>query len=213
MCARKAADVVSEVTIAMKVALILFSILATFSFWFGPQGTLPDTCRGKSLPIKMLHGPKMTGSLPLRFGGTRPFPGPPIDTLPTGTKVHLVIKDFEEFAALWNRIAAKNPPGDWKAPPPQIDFSKEMVIISALGSRPTSGYWTIIDGACEVDNQLEVFITNVEDTSCVGQVQIRTYPADAVRIPRSDLPVVFRETEIPCTEWIKQFQASQIAAK
>ena len=30
-----------------------------------------------------------------------------------------------------------------------------------------------------------------------------TYPADAVRLPQTDLPVVFRETQIPCREWAK----------
>ena len=79
-----------------------------------------------------------------------------------------------------------------------------MVVIAAMGARPTSGYWTIIDGACEVDGKVEVFVSNVEDATCTGTLQILTHPADAVRIPRSDLPVVFRETQIGCTQWLDQ---------
>ena len=67
-----------------------------------------------------------------------------------------------------------------------------------------SGYWTIIDGACEVDGQVEVFVSNVEDARCSGQFMVVTYPADAVRLPQTDLPIVFRETQIPCTQWAKQ---------
>jgi hypothetical protein len=95
-------------------------------------------------------------------------------------------------------------PGQWLPPLPEIDFSKEMIIVSVMGQRPTSGYLTVIDGACEVDGQVEVFISSVEDPSCIGVFDAFTYPADAVRVPRSDLPVVFRETKIPCKQWAKQ---------
>jgi hypothetical protein len=75
--------------------------------------------------------------------------------------------------------------------------------VSAMGQRPSSGYWTFIDGACEVDGQVEVFVTNVEDVKCSGAFTVLTYPADAVRIPRTDLPIVFRETQLSCTQWHK----------
>jgi hypothetical protein len=92
---------------------------------------------------------------------------------------------------------------------PEVDFSKEMVVIAALGEKPSSGYGIIIDGACEVDGHVEVFVTSV-DGGCGGlQIAAVTAPADAVRIPQTDLPVVFRETRIPCTEWHKLFQGSK----
>ena len=77
-----------------------------------------------------------------------------------------------------------------------------MVVVAAMGARPTSGYWIIIDGACEVDGQVEVFVSNVEDVRCTGQLQVVTSPADAVRLPRTDLPIVFRETQVGCTQWL-----------
>jgi hypothetical protein len=95
-------------------------------------------------------------------------------------------------------------PGNWVPPQPEIDFAKEMLVVSANGQRPSSGYWTIIDGACETDGQLEIFITNLEEV-CGGALMVLTYPADAVRIPRSDSPVVFRETQIRCDEWRKNY--------
>lgn len=189
----------------MKLALIFFSLVTTLSLGFAPQGTPPVTCRGKSLPILLLPGPIMMGpSLPLRFGGTRPFPSPYVNGFPTDKGFRLVIKNRDEFSAFWKRLTAPVPPGQWVPPLPDIDFSKEMIVVAAMGTRPTSGYWTIIDGACEVNGQVEVFVSNVEDASCSGVLLAVTQPADAVRIPRSDLPIVFRETQISCTQWNKQ---------
>jgi hypothetical protein len=92
---RQAADVLSEVTISMKLALIFFSVLTSFSLWFGAQGTPPVICRGKPLSITLLPGSKMTGpSLPLRFGGTREFPRL---KFPSDKALRLVIKNRDEL--------------------------------------------------------------------------------------------------------------------
>lgn len=170
--------------------------------WFAAQEIPPVVCRGKPLSITLLPGPNMSGpSLPLRFGGTRQLPRPPVNSLPSDNALRLVIKNGDEFSNFWKRLNARVPTGSWVPPLPEIDFSKEMVVVAAMGVRPSSGYWTIIDGACEVDGHVEVFVSNVEDVSCVGQMAILTYPADAVRLPRTDLPFVFRETQVSCTQW------------
>lgn len=193
----------------MKPAIILFTIVTSLSLSFATQGTSPVTCRGKSLPIALLPGPKMTGpSLPLRFGGTREFPRPPINGFHSEKGFREVIKSREEFNDFWKRFTAPFSPANQIPPPPEIDFSKEMIVVSAMGMQPTSGYWTIIDGACEVDGQIEVFITNVENKTCGGFASI-TYPADAVRLPRSDLPIVFRETQMSCTDFSNLLERSR----
>ena len=148
----------------------------------------------------------MTGpSLPLRFGGTREYPRPPINGFHTEKGFREVIKSREEFSDFWKRFTAPISPVNQIPPPPEIDFSKEMIVVSAMGMQPTTGYWTIIDGACEVDGQIEVFITNVANKTC-GAFPTVTYPADAVRLPRSNLPIVFRETQISCTEFSNLLQ-------
>lgn len=189
----------------MKLALILFSVLTSLSMSFAVQGTPPGTCRGKSLPITLIPGPKMTGpSLPLRFGGTRPVPSPWVNIYPSVRGFRQVIKSRDEFSEFWKGLAGPVASSQLVPPLPEIDFSKEMIVVAVMGQRPTSGYWNAIDGACEVDGKLEVFISSVEDPSCIGVTGSLTYPADAVRLPRSDLPVVFRETQIPCKQWAKQ---------
>ena len=186
----------------MKLALICFCVLTSLSMW---QGTAPLECRGKPLPITLIPGPKMTGpSLPLRFGGTRPLPSPWVNIYPAEKGFRQVIKNRDEFSEFWKGLTSRVPPDQWVPPLPDIDFSKEMIVVAGMGQRPTSGYLTVIDGACEVDGQGEVFISSVEDPGCIGVFDALTYPADAVRLPRSDLPVVFRETQIPCKQWAKQ---------
>lgn len=194
----------------MKVALLFLSVVTSLSIWCAAQDTAPVTCRGKSLPITLVPGPKMTGpELPLRFGGTRPVPRPPINGFYSDQARRFIIKTREEFSDFWKEFTARIPPDNGMPPLPEIDFSKEMVIITAMGMRPTSGYWTVIDGACEIDGQVEVFVSNVEDTSCMGVFTAVTYPADAVRIPKTELPIVFRDIKVPCTEWIDRLKRSK----
>lgn len=191
----------------MKLALICFSVLTSLSLSFGVQEKPALECRGKPLPITILPGPKMTAiAVPLRFGGERPPPLPWVTSYPSKTPFRLVIRNRDEFSDFWKGLVSKVPPGQWAPSLPEIDFSKEMIIVAAMGERPSSGYSIIIDGACEVDGHVEVFVSSVEDVfSCgVGQAAVVTAPADAVRIPKTDLPVVFRETQVPCYYWFKQ---------
>jgi hypothetical protein len=190
----------------MKLALIFFAVLTSLSFGFGAQEMQPSVCRGKPLPIALLPGPKMSGpSLPLRFGGTREFPRPPIHSFLTEKGFRLVIKNRAEFADFWKRFTGQINPSNGTLPIPEVDFSKELVVVAAMGQRPSSGYWTFIDGACEVDGQVEVFISNVEAGDCGATLGVVTYPADAVRLPQTDLPIVFRETQVGCREWRDRF--------
>ena len=188
----------------MKFAVVIFFLLTGLTLWFAPQWPSRFECRGKSLAITLLPGPEMTGpSLPLRFGGTRPFPSPPINGFHSETGFRLVIKTQEEFNDFWKRFTSQMIP-DNRPPQPEVDFSKDMIVVSAMGQRPTSGpYLTFIDGACEVDGQVEVFVSNVDNPKCIGGWTTLSFPADAVLIPRTDLPVVFRETQIGCADWKK----------
>ena len=188
----------------MKLALIILSVLVSLLSWFAGQEKPPIICRGKPLSIALLPGPKMTWDLqvPLRFGGTRELPRPPITGFPSEKGFREVIRNREEFIDFWKRLHGRVPPGGFVIPLPEIDFSKEMIVVAAMGQRPSSGYSILIDGACEVDGQIEVFVSSVEEVSCgMGVFPSMTAPADAVRLPRGDLPVVFRETQLSCKEW------------
>jgi hypothetical protein len=117
-------------------------------------------------------------------------------------RTRLVIRDRDEFNEFWKQLFRS--PSD-KPPLPGVDFSREMIVIAAMGQRPSSGYEIIIDGACEVDSQLEVLVRSTDFLKCGLQLGILTAPVDIVRFPKTDLPVVFRETEVTsdCKEFLR----------
>jgi hypothetical protein len=148
-----------------------------------PLKTPESVCRGKTVAVSLmepLFGVKM-------YGRRTPF-------LPGGIsqRARLVIRDGDAFNELWNQIMR---PASNKPPLPEVDFSREMIIVAAMGQQP-SRYEIIIDSACEVDNQLEVLVRSTKFLSCGLQAGLLPETVDIVRLPKTDLPVVFRETEV-----------------
>ena len=181
----------------MKLALIFLAVLTSLSFWPAPQGTAPVVCRGKPLPITMLEKPGVemrVPPIPIRFGGTRYEPVWQLGEKP----IRLVIKTRDEFNDFWKGLVS---PGSFLPPLPDVNFSKEMIVVVGMGLRPSPGFVIMIDGACEVDGQVELFVSKVEDGPCVVVPAVVTSAGDVVRIPRSDLPIVFREIQVPCVKW------------
>jgi hypothetical protein len=117
--------------------------------------------------------------------------GPRVPFLSGGIseRARLVIRNREEFDELWKDIFGLVSD---KPALPEIDFAREMIIVAAMGQQPSTGYHIFIDSACEVDNQL---VRSINFSRC-GQFPSQTAPADIVRLPKTDLPVTFRETEI-----------------
>jgi hypothetical protein len=113
--------------------------------------------------------------------------------------LRLVVRDREMWAEVWKRIYRFGPnwPNPQMPPLPEIDFSREMVIVAAMGRRPSSGYAIIIDGAYayERNYRLEVVVRSVENRNC-GGFAIMTAPVDIVRLSKTDRTVIFRETEV-----------------
>ncbi len=71
-----------------------------------------------------------------------------------------------------------------------------MLIVVALGGRPTGGYGIIVDRAYERDDRLEVIIRiQTPGKTCINTAAT-TQPVDIVRLPKTERSVVFRETEI-----------------
>jgi len=181
----------------MKLALIFLTVLTSLSLWSAPQVTPPVVCRGKPLPVTMLEKPGVemrVPPIPIRFGGTRYGPVWQLGQKP----VRLVIKNHDEFNDFWKGLAS---PGRFLPPLPEIDFSKEMIVVVGMGLRPSPGFVIMIDGACEVGGQVELFVSKVEDGPCFPTLGVTTAPADIVRIPRSELPIVFHEIQVPCVKW------------
>jgi hypothetical protein len=98
----------------------------------------------------------------------------------------LDIRSFAAWDAQWRRVTARhgNPP-----PPPPVDFSREMVLMAAMGPRPTGGYRVIIDRVLPRTDALEAFVRHVSPGPRCGTTQAVTSPVDIVRVPATTKPV------------------------
>lgn len=145
---------------------------------------IPESvCRGKTVAVSLLERPfglKLSGRRTSYLNGG------------ISQRARLVIRDRADFNELWNKIMSITSD---KPPLPEVDFSREMIIVAAMGHQ-TSTYEIIIDSACEVDNQLEVLVRSTKFLPCGFHVGLPPQPVDIVRLPKTDLPVVFRETEV-----------------
>ena len=152
-----------------------------------PFTELSDTpkkvCRGKTVAVSLLERPyglKLYGRRTAYLKGGM------------SQRARLVIRERAEFNELWNKIMVNTSD---KPPLPEVDFSREMLIVAAMGHQPDA-YEIIIDSACEVDNQLEVLVRSIKFLPCGAYAGLLPEPVDIVRLPKTDLPVVFRETEV-----------------
>ena len=150
------------------------------------DGAFPKSvCRGKAIPVSELD-----------VGGPKPAK-PNQRTLFQGSiwqRSRLAIRNRDEFSRFWEQLLGTS---SHRPPPPEVDFSREMIVVAAMGQQPSSGYQIVIDGACEVNNRLEVFVRSMNLAKCGGlQLGVVTAPVHIVRLPQTQLPVVFQETEV-----------------
>ena len=111
--------------------------------------------------------------------------------------IRAVVHDSAEWSAMWRGITRPFYP---PPPLPQVDFEREMVIVTALGARPTGGYDIVIDGARRDSSAIEISVrTSAPAPGCPVSAAI-TQPVDLATIPASPRVVRFRERSIivPC---------------
>ena len=109
----------------------------------------------------------------------------------------LVIRDAAAWAAAWASIWPNGAP---IAAPPDVDFTKDMVVLGALGTRPSTGFAIRFDSAATNPNGLVVWATTISPgTHCVNAAVITT-PVDVATMARFDGPVQFVDvpTVIDC---------------
>jgi hypothetical protein len=107
--------------------------------------------------------------------------------------LRVVIRDAASWRKIWERIHSPFSP---TPPLPEIDFSLQLVLVVALGERPTGGYGIIVDRAYQRDDRVEVIVRKQTPGKACGTTQAITQPVDIVRIPRTKRVLVFRETEV-----------------
>jgi hypothetical protein len=108
----------------------------------------------------------------------------------------VAVKDAEHWRTVWDQIWANHSEGPAL---PEVDFSREMLVVAALGTRPSGGYSIYVDSAYYRTDHLEVVVRSISPGAGCGATTALTQPVDIARLPRSSKPVRYRErTAVRC---------------
>ena len=133
-------------------------------------------------------------SEPLAVVRLRPEPVPLTYTSGLSEPQELVVRDAAAWAQVWEAIWRNHSP---RPPLPDVDFAKEMVVVAALGARPTGGYSVFVDSASSAPGAVSIRIRTVSPGRECAVTLAVTQPVDAARVARRDGPVVFsRRNEV-----------------
>lgn len=114
---------------------------------------------------------------------TSPIGGPP-------EAARREIRDETTWVEFWTDVTRLLvPPPD----PPAIDFGENMVLVAAMGHRPTAGYLISIEGVYESGGNLFVDVREVSPGAGCLVAQMLTAPVTAVLVPVHDGSVEFLE--------------------
>ena len=121
-----------------------------------------------------------------------PYPRWSGRSLDLPTEKFRAIRSQQEWGDLW-RLAEPNPSlqADQGIPPPDVDFTKSMMLVAALGTRPSGGYRVLIEGAFDFGTAIEVYVVEVRPGPDCAVITVITHPIVIALIPRSDRPVRF----------------------
>jgi hypothetical protein len=100
----------------------------------------------------------------------------------------IVVRDAATWKVVWDQINSRGS----SVPLPVADFSREMLVVAALGSRSTGGFSILVEGAGESGGRINVSIRSDSPHNCVT-TEAFTQPVDIARLPRSSEPVNFVE--------------------
>ncbi|HZX96570.1 MAG TPA: protease complex subunit PrcB family protein [Myxococcales bacterium] len=92
---------------------------------------------------------------------------------------HLVVTSQRDWEIEWPHLSGE------LTPAPEVDFAHFMVLVAALGERPTSGYQVTIDDVRTIRNdRLAARILETVPGKGCGLLQVATTPAQAITVPR-----------------------------
>jgi hypothetical protein len=105
----------------------------------------------------------------------------------------IVVQDANSWAATWTAIWGRHSP---EPALPSIDFSQNMLVVAALGTRSSGGYGIFVDSAYQRADHIEVVIRKVSPGSRCIVTAALSEPVDVARLPRSSQPVRYRERSV-----------------
>lgn len=100
----------------------------------------------------------------------------------------VVIRDDATWRAAWSALWPGAGPS---SAPPNVDFSREMIVLAALGERSSGGYSILVDSATTGASGLTIWISTISPGVRCARVAAFTQPVDIARMTRSDAAVHF----------------------
>ena len=157
--------------------LLLILTLALVPALLRAQQAGPLASRPRAVPFEHFH----TGA-----GSFTSYSG--IDD-----SLRTVVRDAEGWKRTWRAIHRRVSP---VPPVPAIDFGREMVVVAALGARPTGGFSIRVDSVIDAGDALEVVIRkDIPGAGCFLSAAL-TQPLDLALLPARPLPVRFRDRTV-----------------
>lgn len=107
----------------------------------------------------------------------------PVDGAYTGLDRPLrsLVRGEREWADLWSHLGSNRIP---RPSPPPVDFGREVVVVAAMGTRPTGGYAIRIDSVRYERDTLWVDVTSVSPGPGCVTTQALTAPVAALAVER-----------------------------
>ncbi|HET7234365.1 MAG TPA: protease complex subunit PrcB family protein [Longimicrobium sp.] len=145
---------------------------------------------GSSAPI---DGEKSSASNVLPITRLRAEPYPLTTNSGIFDSVRVVISDPAHWQQTWSDIWNRHSP---EPPAPQIDFTREMLVVAALGGRNSGGYGILVDSAYQRSDHVEVVLRKESPGARCATTAALTQPVDVARIPVTGQAVRFRERSL-----------------
>ena len=149
-----------------------FRIVIIAGLAIGCTGTISSPPTGTRVPLTRLSSTPFSFSL---YSGI-------------GQPERLVIRDDATWHTVWASIWSGVTP---MPATPNVNFTKEMVIVAALGSRSTGGYSIVVDSAMAISAGVTVWIGSSSPGARCLTTQAFTAPVDVARIQRIEEAVRF----------------------
>ncbi|MDB4917997.1 MAG: PrcB C-terminal domain protein [Gemmatimonadetes bacterium] len=154
----------------------------------------PSTRQG---PDELGNAPRITQTDAIsRAAEAKPEPYTSLDhifkaagsRLPTAAR--LIITDTSDYRVFWTRLTGSPD----QSARPKVDFSREMLVIAAMGEQPCMGYGINVDTVYrDQDRRVYAVVRERRRGARCGCLSQLVSPVDIIRIPRTERPVTFLE--------------------
>ena len=104
-----------------------------------------------------------------------------------------VIRGDAEWAAAWERMHAGTSP---QPSLPAVDFAGSLVLVAALGTRPSGGFAIAIDSVVRSGDALVAHVTSTAPGQSCGTTAALTQPVAAVRVGATAESVRWEERQV-----------------